>query len=258
MTGPHNAGDTVDTGLLVRLLHGELDAQQESELTQHLTVCPYCRALADALQLRLQEASTALQLAAHDAPAAAEWQAMLQTLRAGAGAGRRAARVRIAAGWIIALLAVTGLSRAPVRAWLAQRWGLMSAAPAAVPEPPAQSVGRAGLVFAPGSTRLDVAVQTTQPAGALVLRYTDEATVQVTVSGGGTEQLAWRRGSIRIVNQPDARASYYIALPRSVQRLSVQVGRMDVVNLSQSELQDSLVIGLEARAVRKPASRDES
>jgi hypothetical protein len=260
MTEPHETGQTLAAGLLVQYLHGELDAQQETGVSEHLAVCQPCRTLVESLQVRMRAASDVLRLSAFEAPGTVEWQRLLESVRAAAPARQKAARLRLAAGWIIGLGTVAGLSSSPVRAWMAERWtNLIQDAPAPGQlQHDGQATGQAGLIFEPERDRLDIAFQTTQPGGTLIVRYTDATTVSVTVTGGHTEQLAWRRGSVRIVNQPDARASYLVTLPRSVERVSIRVGGLDRIDLARRELGDSLVIGLQHGAVRKPEHHDES
>jgi hypothetical protein len=254
----HENGGTLEDGLLVQYLHGELDAEMQQALAAHLDRCPPCRAQSDRLQQRMRDATDALQLSAFPEPRPQEWRALLASVRREAAARRRAARLRLAAGWIIGVAALAGAASSPVRAWIAQRWSNANSDAQPAVQIDQQTPGTAGLTFVPGGTVLEVNLESTQSGGFLALRFTEDPLVNVSVAGGASEQFAWGRNVVRIINQTRSSASYTVTVARSVERVTVQVGQLPPIALSRSTVgTETVEIGLTTGAVRNSAPRDE-
>lgn len=258
----HGAAETVDRGLLVRYLHGELEEGAAGELERHLDACGTCRELADALEARERRVAGALRSADHSGPDATEWRAVLRRVRVRAARRRRGVRLLRAAGWALAFLAAGTLAVAPVRAWVTAQWHRVVGGgppPAAAPAPaPGREPGQAALAFRPAGASLDIVVEATQEAGILTLRFGDGERVRVSVAGGGEERLTVGERGLRIVNVSTSRADYEVDLPSAVTRVTVRIGGLESVEVTRRTAAAApLAIDLSRGAiVRNPPSRD--
>lgn len=256
----HGPSGTLDAGLLVRYLHGELDPSVERSVAVHLETCVACRSAVESLEHGMRKTSVALRTAAHDQPEANEWSAVLDSVHAAVGHRLRAKRVRIAAGWILALAGAASLASSPVRGWIAERLATIAGddSSAAIDRATTRPGGTATVTFVPAGSHLEIVVDSIQAAGSLSVRFTDGDKVDIGVSGGATEHLTWSRDGIRIANVPLAAASYAVSVSHGVERVSVRVAGADPIELSRHEQgKDAVAIALETGAVRIPASRDE-
>jgi hypothetical protein len=256
----HGPSGTLDAGLLVRYLHGELDPSVELSVAVHLDLCEACRSAVESLEGGMRRTSVALRTAAHDQPEANEWSAVLDRVHAAMGHRLRAKRMRIAAGWILALAGAASLASSPVRGWIAERLATMAGndSSATIDRDAPRSGGTATVTFVPTGAYLEIVVDSIQTAGSLTVRFADGDKVDIAVSGGATEQLTWSRNGIRIANVSLAAASYAVTVSHGVERVSVRVAGADPIELSRHEQGNSTVhIALETGAVRNPASRDE-
>ncbi|HUF70690.1 MAG TPA: zf-HC2 domain-containing protein [Longimicrobiales bacterium] len=255
----HAPSGTLDAGLLVRYLHGELDPSVERSVAVHIDTCVACRSVVESLEEGMRRTSVALRTAAHDQPEANEWIAVLDRVHAGMGHRVRAKRMRVAAGWILALAGAASIASSPVRGWIAERLATIAGddSSAAI-DRDATRGGMAAFTFVPAGSHLEIVVDSIQAAGSLTVRFTDGDNVDIGVSGGATEHLTWSRNGIRIANVPLAAASYVVSVSHGVERVSVRVAGADPIELSRHEQgKDTVDIALETGAVRKPASRDE-
>lgn len=264
MSPVHGTSETVEPGLLVRYLDGELGEAEERELARHLAACPACRSLAADLEARADRVSAALRTADFEVPDAEEAWRRVEAARAGQAGGRpRFATPLLAAGLALAFVATAVVASAPLRTWMAERWpgaaepGSERAAPEAAPED--GQAGHAALDFQPGGPELEVVLAAAQAGGTLTLRFGDAGAATVSVSGGGTERLTVGDGGLRIDNVATARASYDLLLPSTVERASVRIGGGPALEVTRGAVgADPVVLDLErGTVVRNPPARDE-
>ena len=256
----HGPSGTLDAGLLVQYLHDELDPSVERSVAVHVDTCVACRSVVESLEGGMRRTSVALRTAAHDQPEANEWRAVLGRVQAATGNRVRAKRMRIAAGWILALAGAASLASSPVRGWIAERLATIAGndSSAAIDRDATRSGGTATVTFVPAGSHLEIVIDSIQAAGSLTVRFTDGDNVDVGVSGGATEHLTWSRTGIRIANVSLAAASYAVSVSHGVERVSIRVAGADPIELSRHEQGKGTVeIALGTGAVRIPPSRDE-
>lgn len=253
MSLEHIAGATLDDALLVRRLHDELDDDARHALDLHLARCEGCAARLAGLATREQRTRDVLRTVDFDVPDLAR---LLEQVRAVATERRKATRLRIAAGWILAVLAAGALATAPVRAWIAERLASLQgdapAAPAAVTQPEA---GSASLRFSPSGPGIAVTIARLQTTGTLTVRFAEGDAAEVRVTGRGLDALTVGRLDMRIDNDAQSTASWEITLPRVVEHADVHLGTMEAVRIARGE---PVRIALDSgRRVRTDSVRDE-
>lgn len=256
MTFTHHTGGAPDDALLVRYLHGELDAGERSALSQHLDACETCRVRTDALRDRMQRLGATLRAADFEPPPERVWMDVLGTARVRGAARRRSGTWRMAAGWIILAGTAIALLAPPVRAWIAARLAPLTVTTDQVPEETnGIAAGAAAVAFEPDGPELDIDVATFQAAGTLTIRFGEDELARVAVEGGGDEQLTVGSRTLRIDNAPASEASYEVVLPLTVERATVRVA--GAVPVIAERARQHVSIALHTAPVRKPASRDE-
>jgi hypothetical protein len=254
----HGDSGTLDTGLLVRYMHGELEESHAQAISAHLADCVACRSLVSTLEADMRRASGAIREAAWDQPAPDEWNAVLATVTRTTRTRQRDRRVRIAAGWILVAGAAASLASAPVRAWIAERLAFEPAREMPPVTAAGQSDDHASLSFTPDGSELSVAIATTQAGGSLTVSFAESEKATVTVTGGGTEHLTWTGSGIRIANGADAQASYRIEVSRSIERVLVRIGDAEALSFDRTVTGERPVeIELHSGSVRNETARDE-
>jgi hypothetical protein len=255
----HDAGGTLEAGLLVRHLHGELDAVAARAVAAHIAGCDACRTAAAAIAARTRSVSNALQAADFDQPSPGTWRAVREALRSAPPAHPRLPRLAIAALCVLFAVAAASMASATVRAWVADQWFRVSGEPAQRARATDANIGRAALAFRPVGPELQVTFETKQAAGTLTLRFTDEQTATVVVDGGAAEQLAVGGRSVHVANASGSRASFTVTLPQVVERVHVRIGTNDTVTLRRGVVDEGEVaIALDSGVVvRKQRARDD-
>jgi hypothetical protein len=254
----HGDSGTLDAGLLVQYVHGELEESRAQAVAAHLAACVACRSLVSTLEADMRRASDALREAAWDQPAPDEWNALLSNVTRTARARQRDRRTRIAAGWILVAGAAASLASAPVRAWIAEKLAFQSAREAPAVAAASQSDGRASLSFTPDGSELSVTIATQQAGGSLSVTFAESEKATITVTGGGTEHLTWTPGGVEIANDANARASYGIEVSHGIERVLVRIGDAGAVSFDRTVIGERPVeIALHTGIVRNEPHRDE-
>ena len=260
----HGREGTLEEGVLVAWLDGELEGAERQAVSAHLEACEPCAVRAAALEARSGRIRSALDRADPAGPTEAEWREVLETARRRdrrtvphAPFGISAPRWRKAAGWILALAAAGALTTTPVRAWIGDRWDAMRAvgelAPTIAPPPESPADGRAELSFETRGPELDVMVQTAQVEGTMTVRFGDDGDATVRVLGGGTEHLTVGGAGLRIANDPASTTSYELVAPEGVARVVVAVGARPVVVAERGAPDGPVVVDLSSGRVRTAA-----
>jgi hypothetical protein len=252
-----NSG-TLDSGLLVQYLHGELDETGVQAVAGHVAACDACRSLVASLDAEMRRASDALRAAAWEQPAPDEWRGVLDGVIRTARSRQRGRRMRIAAGWILVTGAAASLASAQVRGWIAEKLAFDAEPTMPVASVQDPSGGHASLSFVPTRPELIIAVATKQTAGSLAIAFTDSARTGITVTEGGTEHLTWSGNGVRIANVADSEASYGITVSHGVERVIVRIGDDGPMSFDRAPPPDrSARVDLSTGTVRNDAPRDE-
>lgn len=255
----HATGDMMDAGLLIRHLHGELNADEARAVAGHLTSCESCRSFAESLAARARNVREALRAADFDEPAAGQWRDVRDALRARPSARLRSPRLPVAALWVLIAVATAGMASASVRTWVVEQWARLSGESHPGADAERQQSGRAALSFRPIGDELHVTFETTQAGGMVVLRFTDDQAATVSVAGGGAEQLAVGERGLHVGNEAGSLASFRVTLPLGVERVHVRIGGTGPIDLTRSALrEDTVAIALDSGVVvRNTPPRDD-
>lgn len=265
MSPTHPPGETLDPGLLVRHLHGELGPGEAREIDGHLVGCPACRALRESLQATERRLGQTLRRTDPRLPDDGRWAntgRRLRRVREGGtltGEGSRPSRRALAAGIALAFvaLATAGVASEPLRSWIADGWARLTPPPAAVEDGPREP-GRASIRVETAGPILAVSLDHLQLRGTLRVVFAEGTGSTLTVVEGDAERLAVGRDRVRISNAPASRASYRLAVSAAVERVRVEIGNEAPVELVREPGVDALVVDLRDRTVvRDPAARDE-
>lgn len=267
MRTEHEAGGTLEEGVLVAWLDGALDGAERDAVAAHVEACQACADRAAALEARSRRMTRALDGADGPAPGAAEWREVLETAQRGdrrtvphAPFGLSASRWRKAAGWTLAFVAAGALATSPVRAWIGDRWDALRGGDEPTPAVSTTTVDAAGgasLSFALPGPEMDVLVQTAQVGGTFTVRFGDAAKASVRVLEGGTEHLTVGRPGLRIANASASTTSYEMLAPAGVARVVVAVGARPRVVAERSDSGQAVVVDLSNGRVRTPDLDDE-
>ena len=272
MSLEHEGSGTLEAGLLVRYVDGELDDAEEREVARHLAACDACRGRAADLEERSQHVSKTLQSADFTVPEGGERTEVRgvvsrpRSRQAGSRPGtvdRRVSTTLLAACLALVFVGTAVVASAQIRSWMTAVWGgapdavedagVPAAARGGDPEP-----GRAALEFRPAGPALDVVLGTIQAGGVLVVRFAHGESATVSVAGGGTERLSVGGDGLRIDNAAGARTSYELILPAHVRRVSVGVGDREPVEWSRTDAAGPLAVDLrQGTVVRTPPPHDD-
>jgi anti-sigma factor RsiW len=208
-----------DDADLIRLGDGECSDQERGQIERHVAICQACARRREALR-RLGVAVTAA-LAAADVGEHSSAPPAARPRRARAWARHQAA-LR-AAVVLLAIGAVTA-SAQPVRGWLAARWEDLRVLVAPRAPVRAGSQEAAAVRFVPATSVFTIELVARQPAGVLTIAVAADTIATATVTpGSGREELIVRPAGLRIVNEPDAVASYDVRLPEGVSEVWVRI-----------------------------------
>jgi hypothetical protein len=213
----------LDDEQVARLLHGELGADTERMVREHLVTCQECRSLVAEAEKDEAEIYGLFRALDHAPPRV---DASTIAVRAGT---HRSVRIRWAAGLLVAAVAGSAAIAAPglpVRGWL--RAALERITPRTnVPQiatPRATSdaaPGLAGIAVAPGQD-LQILFTSAQSSGDARVSLTNDAEVIVrTATGAAT--FTSDAGRLVIDNKGSASA-FEILIPRSAPRVEIRVG----------------------------------
>jgi hypothetical protein len=252
---PDAPGTGPDDAELVRYLDDELDAIGRARLERQIAADPASALRLETLRRRGRRMAELLASAdAHvlgngrTAPAGAP-RLLSNPPRAAQTHVDRAATRRtnlLRAAVIVLALAAAAVLAPPVRALIAD--GLARLAdtvgrtPPAAPRPDAATAAdaadpagnRDGVVFQliVGTTDFRIDVDSEQRAGALVLRRGEPGSGSAEIDGPAADaELLVAAGTLRVLNNEGATASYVIVLPATVRRVHVRVDRRAVITL---------------------------
>lgn len=210
----------LDAEQVERLLAGELGAQTERPIRQHLTQCEACRDLVARADRETSEIHALLREVDHAPP-------RIDARRVMARVGAHRMGWRQWAAGIVLVLASAGVLYAapgsPLPRWLAAAvdWVGNRVEPAPSPPPAApETPGVVGIAVDPGPN-LIIAFTTSQPAGQVRVLLTDSEEVVVRAPSGAatfTSHVA----RLVIDNQAQV-ATFDIQVPRGAPRVEIQV-----------------------------------
>jgi hypothetical protein len=245
---PHTHLDTAD---LVRIVDGQLDADEQRTAEQALEQCVVCRTGARRVHDRTTRLSAVLADADWTPPARA-----LADIRGGhaaaaasRAAGRRA-RVRIAAG-IAVLLIGAALVTTPAAAWLARTaasaWsaitnGAESTPPAAAPGDAAASQHAFDYVPDAGELTLRIAA-TARGSVRLESAAGDRLTLHI-LRADAPEVLLLPR-EVRIAGVSSAAATHRVRVPRQVTAVRVVIDGSEPVVYPRGRIDEGVTIARE-------------
>lgn len=233
MTRDHDPSGTLEPGLVVRYLHGELDGDEARAVSEHLEACPACRRLADAIEQGAGRLGAMLKAADPAQPDAGEWRRILGQARARAAARRRTRRRLAAAGWLLLVLAAGAVASRPVRAWMVETWDRVAGRDVDVAHGVETPSGHADVGFRPAGPVLDIVLDSTQPEGRLTIHFGDAETATVRIVDGAAERLVVGERVVRVHNAATSRASYRLVLPHQVDRVRIRIGSGEPVELDR-------------------------
>jgi len=203
-----------DQEVLVRLVDGEVSALERAALAAHVEQCPECVRARGAIE----ERSRALV----DLLTRTDPEVRVFALARRRRPSRMPSRRWPVAAAIVLLLGAAALLVTPVRAWILDRWAGMRRV-IGVSEPTSRAQP-SRVSFVPGSNVLVVRVANRQASGDLLLEATDSPRVSAEVRGAGDGvELTVLPDELRIANAPGARASYRIAVPARLERITVLI-----------------------------------
>jgi len=215
-----------DNGALLRYLDGQLLAEEEEQVSQHVGTCIECTTRQEEINRTLHTVAAALQ----------------RTDGRPKQSHTRSIRwpVAIAAGVLLALT----FGVAPVRGWILHfpktMWEVIVSGQGSTPIAPDTSLvvgpNVASVSFVPPAAVFVVEVTTMQSQGTLTIQIVDHDTATATVVGrSNAEEIIVLPSGFRIVNAPGSTATYTVRLPTHLDRIRVVVsGQPDMVlDLSQ-------------------------
>lgn len=249
----HDEGTTMDPGLLILHLDGELDAAQDAAVTAHLQACTECRMLATSLTSRIRRVSHALADADFRTPPVEAWQDVRDALRHTAP---RRARWPVAAGLLLAVGATALVAAPPLREWIADRVDAFTARGASEAAPVVDD-GSASVGFAATGPVLDVVIDSVQRSGTLAIEFTAADAARIAVTAGGSEQLAVHAAGARITNRSTSSASYTLTVSSPVERVRVRVGTHAPLLLHRGDASGTVHIDLVSGRVRNTRADDD-
>lgn len=236
---PHDELSMLD-GRLIRLLDGELDAEERRRLDTLLESSPEARARLDELRMVSVRLSEGLARDPVGPAPPLELPARVPDGRGRMRSYRTQVRWRAAAG--VALLLAGGLVVEPVRAFLVS--GVSRVIEALQPEdaalvdagPTPAAGGPSTVSFAPGGPVFTVSIGSVQSSGTLRIEAVEGA-VEVTASvvDGDAESLLVLPSELRVVNGPESAADYRIAVPAALERVEVRVAGRTVATMAPRE-----------------------
>ncbi len=226
MNQPSHAASDAD---LVRLLDEEFEPERRTEVLLHIQECEACSTRLIALREIGERVQRALDLAAIDpkpsvGPGARPLPPVLDLDHPSSDANpAQPSRAWGRAAAILAAVAALGLALSPVRAFVAD---LMSVGDRAIRGAPAEPdlTRNSRVSFAAAGGELTIRVRSIQRAGSLFVRLTEaeRASARI-VSSQGSEELVVLPSALEIVSGEASTASYLVEVPRSLNRLVVEL-----------------------------------
>jgi len=212
-----------DDGALLRYLDGQLLADEEAVVSQHVGTCVECTTRQEEIRRTLNTVADALQLT----------DARTQ------GSRGRSIKwpVAIAAGVLLALM----LGVAPVRAWVLRLsktlWETVVPSEVTNPITPDTSLavepGEATVSFVPQADVFVVEITTRQLEGSLTIEIVDHDTATATIVGiGDTEEIIVLPNGFRVVNAQNSTAKYVVRLPARLDQINILVAGEPAVLLT--------------------------
>lgn len=236
------AEEHLSDGDLVRLLDGELDAEERARVEAHAAGCEACAARLRRLRRRSARLSGILLASDPQAPPAPV-QAPDELALRRASRDRQAHSAPAPRPWlrvaaVVVLLLAAGVVASPLRAvvaeWLRTQWERIAAPGAGAPAPaaeapaapaPERSPAGARVQFTPQGTTFTLDVAVPQGAGSVEVRRAAGTSATAEQTGGGAQaELLVLPSGVRIRNAPGATADYRVTVPASVRTVRVRVG----------------------------------
>ncbi len=232
-----------DEAGLLRVLDDQADLPERTNVEQHVEACEECALAFD----ELRHASNTLK---------SEFvvDVILPPGRVPAGLTRRREweSWKVAAGIVILLAATSALQ--PVRAWMVSGWHtvvdvFVGTETVSTPEPPTPVVSQpAGAVvsFAPRSPRLVIDVSSWQEAGELtiVVSARRDVSAQVLSVESSEHMTILPSDGVSITNTPESAASYRIAVPNTLEQITVRIAGVQVIQFAPTAGDDLHVVSL--------------
>jgi uncharacterized protein (TIGR03437 family) len=227
-------------GRLVRLLDGEVSAEERAELLELLESSPEARARYDELRAVSSRLSHLLEQEA--TPPVPDLAPPQRSVVRGRRSGARV-WLQLAAG-VVLLLAV-GLTVEPVRAWLTtgvqrvvELFAPQESDPAAedlvTPEQGTESPST--VRFLPADPVFAVEVRSPQPDGVLIVEsVSDGGEVTASVVAGAGETLVVLPSGLGITNTAESTADYRVSVPSRLTSVEVRIDGVVVATLSPGD-----------------------
>ena len=219
-------GAHLDDGALLRHVDGELEPAEAGSVEAHLAACARCRAELDAIAAAANRVATSLRLI--DFAPEIDGRQTGVARRAASPAWHSSPIWRAAAA--IALVAGLALAIAPVRAWIAERFGFATdrtatESPASLDAPATGAAEGTGIrvAFVPTGDQFRILLATPQAEGALHLAAAPGDTASGEIVGTDDSDLLVLPDGLGIRNHPFSTADYRVAVPRHMAAVEVEV-----------------------------------
>jgi hypothetical protein len=208
----------LDEETLERVLHGELEAEQDAAAREHLSDCMACSAALEESRLRERHVFGLLEALDREAPGL-DWKA----IEAPEPRGSRGLLVAASIACILAAGILYALPDVPLRNWI---HALGREAPAGATVAPDASPSVSGLSIRP-TAPFEIVFAGAQASGVVLVNLSDAPDVEIRVLGdpvgleSGPDQVA--------VANLGSRSSYAIRLPKAGPTITVRVGESRVL-----------------------------